>query len=111
MEEFNVFCEGVNFLASEKKKGNFLDGNVDHTMYVLEEIGELMSELLKLHKSLTKFERGKGVTLDHLVEETGDVWLTGAILISMLGGDIKDILDSCISKVHRTVDIYMEDLN
>ncbi len=100
---FDIFRKGVKYLSSLKKDGITLEGNSNQTTYVIEEINELITELLKLQKTITKFERGKVIGIDTIVEETCDVWLTSAILISMTGGEINDILDSANEKVRRTI--------
>lgn len=100
---FDVFREGAEFLSSLKKDSKILEGNSDQTIYVIEEINELVTELLKLQKTLTKFERGKPINIDTIVEETCDVWLTSAILIDMLGGSVDEILESTIEKMSRTM--------
>ncbi len=100
---FDIFREGVEFLASMKKDGKALEGNSSQAIYVIEEINELITELLKLQKTITKFEKGKFIDIDTIIEETGDVWLTSAILLNMINGSIGDVLQSANDKVVRTI--------
>lgn len=105
---FNIFQEGVEFLSALKKNGQALEEGSDQTIYVIEEINELITELLKLQKTVTKLERGKHICIDTIIEETGDVWLTSAVLLNMMSGNIVDILDSANEKVRRTISQELE---